>query len=139
MSDPKSNTIETLLNESRHFPPSSEFSAQANINSQEVVDEAHTDWQGWWATWAEKLTWDKKWDSVLQWEEPFAKWFDGGKLNASVQCLDRHVTAGLGNRVAYHWEGEPGDTRELTYQDMLDGVCKTANGLKELGIVKGDR
>ena len=139
MSDPKSNTIETLLNESRHFPPSSEFSAQANINSQEVVDEAHTDWQGWWAAWAEKLTWDKKWDSVLQWEEPFAKWFDGGKLNASVQCLDRHVTAGLGNRVAYHWEGEPGDTRELTYQDMLDGVCKTANGLKELGIVKGDR
>ena len=139
MSDPKSNTIETLLNESRHFPPSSEFSAQANINSQEVVDEAHTDWQGWWATWAEKLTWDKKWDSVLQWEEPFAKWFDGGKLNASVQCLDRHVAAGLGSRVAYHWEGEPGDTRELTYQDMLDGVCKTANGLKELGIVKGDR
>ncbi|MCX8266745.1 MAG: acetate--CoA ligase, partial [Planctomycetota bacterium] len=97
------------------------------------------DWQGWWATWAEKLTWDKKWDSILQWEEPFAKWFDGGKLNASVQCLDRHVTAGLGSRVAYHWEGEPGDTRELTYQDMLDGVCKTANGLKELGIVKGDR
>jgi len=139
MSDSKSNTIETLLNESRHFPPSSEFSAQANINSQNVVDEAHADWQGWWATWAEKLTWDKKWDSVLQWEEPFAKWFDGGKLNASVQCLDRHVTAGLGSRVAYHWEGEPGDTRELTYQDMLDGVCKTANGLKELGIVKGDR
>jgi acetyl-CoA synthetase len=139
MSDSKSNTIETLLNESRHFPPSSEFSAQANINSQDVVDEAHTDWQGWWATWAEKLTWDKKWDSVLQWEEPFAKWFDGGKLNASVQCLDRHVAAGLGSRVAYHWEGEPGDTRELTYQDMLDGVCKTANGLKELGIVKGDR
>jgi len=139
MSDSKSNTIETLLNESRHFPPSAEFSAQANINSQEVVDKAHTDWQGWWATWAEKLTWDKKWDSVLQWEEPFAKWFDGGKLNASVQCLDRHVTAGLGSRVAYHWEGEPGDTRELTYQDMLDGVCKTANGLKELGIVKGDR
>jgi acetyl-CoA synthetase len=139
MSDSKSNTIETLLNESRHFPPSSEFSAQANINSQNVVDEAHTDWQGWWAAWAEKLTWDKKWDSVLQWEEPFAKWFDGGKLNASVQCLDRHVTAGLGSRVAYHWEGEPGDTRELTYQDMLDGVCKTANGLKELGIVKGDR
>ena len=139
MSDSKSNTIETLLNESRHFPPSSEFSAQANINSQDVVDEAHADWQGWWATWAEKLTWDKKWDSVLQWEEPFAKWFDGGKLNASVQCLDRHVTAGLGSRVAYHWEGEPGDTRELTYQDMLDGVCKTANGLKELGIVKGDR
>jgi acetyl-CoA synthetase len=139
MSDSKSNTIETLLNERRHFPPSSEFSTQANINSQDVVDEAHADWQGWWATWAEKLTWDKKWDSVLQWEEPFAKWFDGGKLNASVQCLDRHVTAGLGSRVAYHWEGEPGDTRELTYQDMLDGVCKTANGLKELGIVKGDR
>ena len=139
MSDSKSNTIETLLNESRHFPPSSEFSAQANINSQDVVDEAHADWQGWWATWAEKLTWDKKWNSVLQWEEPFAKWFDGGKLNASVQCLDRHVTAGLGSRIAYHWEGEPGDTRELTYQDMLDGVCKTANGLKELGIVKGDR
>ena len=139
MSDSKSNTIETLLKESRHFPPSAEFSAQANINSQEVVDEAHVDWQGWWATWAEKLTWDKKWDSVLQWEEPFAKWFDGGKLNASVQCLDRHVAAGLGRRVAYHWEGEPGDTRELTYQDMLDGVCKTANGLKELGIVKGDR
>jgi acetyl-CoA synthetase len=84
MSDSKSNTIETLLNERRHFPPSSEFSTQANINSQDVVDEAHADWQGWWATWAEKLTWDKKWDSVLQWEEPFAKWFDGGKLNAWI-------------------------------------------------------
>jgi acetyl-CoA synthetase len=139
MSDSNAKTIDTLLTENRHFAPSAEFSAQANINSQEVVDAAHVDWQGWWASWAEKLTWDKKWDSVLKWDAPFAKWFDGGKLNASVQCLDRHVDAGLGNRVAYFWEGEPGDTRELTYQDMLDGVCKTANGLKELGIGKGDR
>ncbi|MFT7516695.1 MAG: acetyl-CoA synthetase [Myxococcota bacterium] len=139
MSDSKTKTIDTLLHESRRFAPSTQFSAQANINSQAVVDEAHVDWQGWWATWADKLTWDKKWDSVLEWDEPFAKWFDGGKLNASVQCLDRHVDAGLGSRIAYYWEGEPGDTRALTYQDMLDGVCKTANGLKELGIKKGDR
>lgn len=139
MTDSTSKTIDTLLTETRQFAPSPEFSAQANINSQDVVDAAHADWQDWWASWAAKLTWDKKWDSVLEWDSPFAKWFDGGKLNASVQCLDRHVEAGLGDRVAYFWEGEPGDTRELTYQDMLDGVCKTANGLRELGIEKGDR
>ncbi|MBC8370985.1 MAG: AMP-binding protein, partial [Planctomycetes bacterium] len=139
MTDSTSKTIDTLLTETRHFAPSPEFSAQANIHSQDVVDMAHSDWQGWWAEWAEKLDWDKKWETVLEWDAPFAKWFDGGKLNASVQCLDRHVDAGLGNRVAYFWEGEPGDTRELTYQDMLDGVCKTANGLKELGVKKGDR
>ncbi|MDP6963874.1 MAG: acetyl-coenzyme A synthetase N-terminal domain-containing protein, partial [Planctomycetota bacterium] len=104
----KSKTIDTLLNENRHFAPSEEFVAQANINSQQEVDEAHKDWQAWWANWAKQLQWDREWDTVLDWQPPVAKWFDGGQLNASVQCLDRHVDAGNGQRIAYYWEGEPG-------------------------------
>ncbi len=107
-------TIDTLLQEHRSFAPPADFVAQANCNDPEVYAKADADWQGWWAGWAEKLDWDRKWDRVLEWDAPNAKWFTGGKLNASVQCLDRHVAAGHGDRVAFHFEGEPGDTRTLT-------------------------
>ena len=132
-------TIDTLLKENRHFTPPAEFKARANCNDPEVYAKADADWQGWWSDWAEQLQWDQKWSQVLDWKVPYAKWFVDGKLNASVQCLDRHVAAGNGERVAYYWEGEPGDTRTLSYAEMLAGVCKVANGLKALGIEKGDR
>ena len=139
MSQDRAKTIDTLLQENRSFAPPPEFVAQANCNDPEVYAKADADWQGWWAGWAEQLDWDRKWDRVLDWDTPNAKWFVGGKLNASVQCLDRHVAAGNGGRVAFHFEGEPGDARTLTYADMLAGVCKVANGLKSLGVEKGDR
>ena len=139
MSDSDPKTIDTLLSEHRQFAPPAEFTAQANVSDPAIYADADGDWQGWWASWAEKLHWDRKWDTVLEWDAPYAKWFVGGKLNASVQCLDRHVDAGHGERVAFHFEGEPGDTRTLTYADMLAGVCQVANGLKSLGVEKGDR
>ncbi|MCH2113084.1 MAG: AMP-binding protein, partial [Planctomycetes bacterium] len=131
--------IDTLLEEHRSFAPPAKFVAQANCNDPEVYAQADADWEGWWEGWAKRLDWDEPWNKTLEWEAPYAKWFVGGKLNASVQCLDRHVAAGNGDRVAFHWEGEPGDTQTLTYADMLTGVCKVANGLKQLGITKGDR
>ncbi|MHC4380492.1 MAG: acetate--CoA ligase, partial [Planctomycetota bacterium] len=109
------------------------------ISDPGIYAQADADHEAWWASWAEKLQWDRKWDQVLDWQSPYAKWFVGGKLNASVQCLDRHVEAGNGERVAFHFEGEPGETRTLTYADMLAGVCQVANGLKGLGVEKGDR
>ncbi|RMH01995.1 MAG: acetate--CoA ligase [Planctomycetota bacterium] len=139
MSQDPAKTIHTLLEEKRSFPPPPEFTAQANASDPGIYDLAERDFEAWWAGWAEKLDWDRKWDRVLEWDPPRAKWFLGGRLNASVQCLDRHVAAGRGDRVAFHFEGEPGDTRTLTYADMLAGVCRVANGLKALGIGKGDR
>ena len=139
MSDNTPKTIDTLLVEHRSFAPSEEFRAQANESDPEVYARADADWQGWWASWAEKLDWDRKWDTVLEWKPPYAKWFLGGKLNASVQCLDRHVAAGHGGRIAFHWEGELGDERTLTYADMLAGTSRVANAMKSLGIGKGDR
>ncbi len=139
MTDPKAKTIDTLLSEIRTFIPPAEFVAQANVADPAIYTTANEDWQGWWASWAEKLQWDRKWDTVLNWNLPYAEWFVGGKLNASVQCLDRHVAAGNGERIAFYFEGEPGDTRELTYSQVLRDVCRIANGLKALGINKGDR
>ena len=139
MSDSSPKTIDTLLSEHRSFAPPADFIAQANASDPGIYALADADYEGWWASWAEKLQWDRKWDQVLDWQSPYAKWFVGGKLNASVQCLDRHVAAGNGARVAFHFEGEPGDTRTFTYADMLAGVCQVANGLKSLGVGKGDR
>ena len=132
-------TIDTLLHESRSFPPSAEFAAAAHANDPAIYDKADANWEGWWERWASRLQWDQPWQQVLDWKAPYAKWFVGGKLNASVQCLDRHVAAGNGKRVAYYWEGESGDKRTLTYADMLAEVCRTANALKELGVQRGDR
>jgi acetyl-CoA synthetase len=132
-------TIEALFDEDRTFVPSEEFVAEANYADPGIYDEANADPEAFWAKQAESLDWFKPWESVLEWEPPFAKWFVGGKLNVAYNCLDRHVNAGKGDKVAYHWEGEPGDTKSITYAELLREVCKTANALKELGVKKGDR
>ncbi len=122
------------------FAPSAEFAAQANISDPNVYKEAAADPQGWWAKQAgELLTWTKPWDTVCEWNPPHAKWFVGGQLNVAANCLDRHLTDGRRNKAALIFEGEPGDTRVLTYWDLHREVCKLANVLLELGIVKGDR
>ncbi|MDD9369249.1 MAG: acetate--CoA ligase [Acidimicrobiales bacterium] len=137
---PRGAAIEDYLIEDRTFPPPPGFAADALVTGAEVYDEAETDWQGFWARQAaDLLTWDDEWHTVLDWQLPFAKWFVGGTLNASYNCLDRHVEAGHGQKVAYHWEGEPGDHRTVTYADLLDEVQRFANVLKGLGVTKGDR
>ncbi|HEU5026645.1 MAG TPA: acetate--CoA ligase [Spirillospora sp.] len=132
-------TLSNLLQETRSFPPPAELAAAANVKA-EAYDEAAADRLGYWAKQAERLTWSKRWDEILDWSNPpFAKWFVGGELNAAYNCVDRHVEAGLGAKIAYHWEGEPGDTRTLTYADLQREVNKAANALLELGVRKGDR
>src|SRR3954469_10928171 len=135
----KSDTIASLLAEGRTFPPPPDFAAQARISSPDVYAEAATDPEAFWAKQSELLDWFEPWHTVLEWDLPFAKWFLGGKLNASENCLDRHVDAGRGDKVAFHWEGEPGDTRTITYAALLDEVQRFANVLKSLGVRKGDR
>ncbi len=131
--------LENLLQEDRRFPPSDAFAAQANAKP-EVYEKAAADRLGFWAEQANRLTWAKPWDQVLDWSEaPFARWFVGGKINVAVNCVDRHVEAGLGDRVAIHWEGEPGDTRTITYAELHREVCRAANALTELGVRSGDR
>jgi acetyl-CoA synthetase len=131
-------TIEALQHERRHFAPSPELSKHANAQPG-IYEEAERDHEAYWKSWADKLEWMRPYDTVLEWNEPFAKWFVGGKLNASVNCLDRHVKAGLGDRIAYYFEGEPGDRWEITYEQLLRDVCRLANGLRSLGVKKGDR
>ena len=130
--------ISNLGNENRRFPPSAAFAGQANAKPS-LYDEADADHTAFWAKQAESLAWEKKWDQVLEWNLPFAQWFIGGKINASYNCIDRHVLEGRGDRVAFHFEGEPGDTRTLTYKDMLREVSKAANALTSLGVKAGDR
>jgi acetyl-CoA synthetase len=135
-----SDTIESLLAEGRTFPPPPGFKRQALVTDAEVYDEANTDTEGFWALQASQLLdWYEEWHTILEWDRPFAKWFVGGKLNATYNCLDRHVEAGHGEQVAYHWEGEPGDTRTITYAQLLDDVSRLANALLALGVRKGDR
>ena len=131
-------TLENLLTETRTFPPSHEFAAEANAQPF-IYAEANQDRLAFWERQAAHLQWDVPWREVLQWEPPQAKWFVGGKLNASVNCLDRHVIEGRGDRVAFHFEGEPGDTRTITYAELLTEVKKAANALTELGVKAGDR
>jgi len=133
-----SESFENLSYEDRTFPPSESFIKNANAKSG-IYDEANKDRLAFWEKQASRLHWDKKWSQVVDWQLPFAKWFIGGKLNASYNCLDRHVLEGRGNRVAFHFEGEPGDTRTITYAQLLSEVCKTTNALIELGIKQGDR
>ena len=130
--------VENLLNEDRSFPPTASFAAQANIKEEEYA-LADADRIAFWESKAEFLKWDKRWHTVLDWQAPFAKWFLDGKLNASVNCLDRHVDEGRGDRVAFFFEGEPGDTRTITYAQLLTDVKKAANALIEIGIKAGDR
>ncbi|HUG51372.1 MAG TPA: AMP-binding protein, partial [Terrimesophilobacter sp.] len=131
--------LSVLLHETKRFDPPGWLAETANAQP-EIYERAAKDRLGYWAEQAEFLTWDKKWDEVLQWDLPHAKWFVGGTLNASVNCVDRHVDAGNGDRVAFHWIGEPeGDTRDITYRQLKDEVSKTANALISLGVKKGDR
>ena len=132
------DSLSNLSHETRTFAPSAEFAAQANAKAN-LYDEAEADRLGFWEKQAKNLLWDSPWSEVLDWQPPYAKWFVGGKLNASVNALDRHVNEGRGSRVAFHFEGEPGDTRTITYADLLVEVKKTANALIELGINAGDR
>ena len=132
-------TIEALYAESRTFAPPASFTANANYADPEIYERAKSDPEAFWAEQAEALTWYKKWDKVLDWQPPFAQWFVGGKLNVAYNCLDRHVEAGKGDKVAFYWEGEPGDTRTVTYAQLLKEVCQAANALKELGVKRGDR
>ena len=131
-------SLENLLQEDRRFPPSADFAAKANAQL-EIYERAEKDRLAFWELQASDLEWSKKWDSVLDWQPPYAKWFIGGKLNASVNALDRHVAQGRGDRVAFYFEGEPGDTRTITYAQLLIEVKKTANALIEIGITAGDR
>jgi acetyl-CoA synthetase len=131
--------IENLLAERRTFPPDPGFTAQANATA-DLYDEAARDPEEFWARIArETVTWNEPFETTLEWDLPFAKWFGGGKLNITENCIDRHVANGLGGKVAYHWIGEPGDTRTITFADLLDEVQKAANALRELGIGTGDR
>jgi acetyl-CoA synthetase len=135
--------IESVLKETRVFPPPAEFSQNAHIKSLEeyrsLYKKSIDDPEAFWAQQAESLVWRKKWDKVLDWNAPFAKWFVGGTLNLSESCLDRHVTTWRKNKAAIIWEGEPGDVRVLTYQELLNEVCKFANVLKAQGVASGDR
>ncbi len=133
-----SDAIEVHLEEKRVFEPSEAFAAQANVRDPRIYDEASSDPEAFWAAQAERLHWFKKWERVLEWNPPFAKWFLGGKLNVSYNCLDRHLSE-RGSKVAFYWEGEPGDRRTITYADLHDAVCRCANALKSLGVRKGDR
>ncbi len=132
------DSFENLSYEDRTFAPSDSFIKNANVKS-DVYQEADSDRLAFWEKQANRLDWHQKWNQVVDWQIPFAKWFVGGKLNASYNCLDRHVKAGLGDRVAFYFEGEPGDTARITYKQLLDQVCQAANALKELGVKQGDR
>ncbi|WP_328422679.1 acetate--CoA ligase [Micromonospora sp. NBC_00389] len=134
-----SEALANLLNETRQFPPPAELAANANVTA-DAYAEADADRLAFWAKQADRLAWSKKWDEVLDWSNPpFAKWFVGGQLNVAYNCLDRHVEAGRGDKVAIHWEGEPGDTRTLTYADLHELTCRAANALTDLGVTAGDR
>lgn len=138
-SELSTETLENLAHEDRRFPPSPEFVAQANV-TESVYAEADADRVAFWERAADRLTWGERWTTALDWSTPpFAKWFVGGRLNVAVNCLDRHVAAGLGDRVAFHFEGEPGDTRTITYRELTEQVCQAANALTDLGVRAGDR
>ena len=134
-----SETIDNLSHESRLFEPPAELAANANVKA-DAFEEAAADRLGFWARQAERITWDTPFSEVLDWSNPpFAKWFVGGRLNVAYNCVDRHVEAGKGDRVAFHFVGEPGDTRDITYAELKDEICKAANALESLGITAGDR
>ncbi len=142
MSSPTTN-IESILHEDRVFDPPAEFSERAHINSIEeyerLREEAARSPENFWARMAGELDWFQTWDTVLKWEPPHAEWFVGAKINVSYNCLDRHLTTWRRNKAAFIWEGEPGDQRTLTYAQLHREVCRFANVLKKLGVVKGDR
>ncbi|MDQ3749575.1 MAG: acetate--CoA ligase, partial [Acidobacteriota bacterium] len=143
MSETSTVAIESTLQETRIFPSPPKFAEQAHIKSfaeyEEIYNEAAEDPEAFWASVAESLHWFKKWDKVLEWNEPHAEWFVGGRINASYNCLDRHLETWRKNKAAIIWEGEPGEVRTLTYQQLHRQVCKFANVLKKVGVKTGDR
>ena len=141
MSEP---TIESVSHETRVFPPTAEFAARAHVKSRAEYEKLYTesiqDPEAFFAKQAaEQLTWIEPPKQTLEWKPPFAKWFVGGKLNLSANCLDRHLTTATRNKAALIWEGEPGDQRVLTYYQLHREVCRAANALEKLGVAKGDR
>ena len=136
----QSETLANLSHEERRFEPPADLAANANVKA-DAYEEAAADRLAFWAKAADRLDWDTRWSEVLDWSEaPFAKWYVGGRINAAYNCVDRHVAAGKGDKVAYHWVGEPeDDTRDITYAQLKDEVCQAANTLTELGVVAGDR
>jgi acetyl-CoA synthetase len=143
MTTPAGSNITSVLKETRQFPPSPAFASQAHVKSMQEYEalykKANDDPEGFWAEQAESLTWFKKWDKVLEWKEPHAKWFPGGKINACTNCVDRHLQGPRKTKPAIIWEGEPGDTRVLTYEELHREVSRFANVLKGVGIKAGDR
>jgi acetyl-CoA synthetase len=135
----ESGSLEALLDENRRFAPPEAFRAAANFKDEGVYERAAADREAYWASWAERLDWFEPWHTVLEWNPPYAKWFLGGKLNVSHNCLDRHVHGGKADKTALIWEGEPGDTRTYTYAELLDEVGRFSNALRGLGVGKGDR
>jgi len=134
------NAIDALSYEQRKFPPSPEFKASAIVSDQSLYEEGERDFEAYWARHARELvSWSQPFTKTLEWDPPYAEWFSDGTLNVSYNCLDRHVLAGRGDKVAFYWEGEPGDSRVITYAELLEEVQKFANVLKGLGIKKGDR
>jgi len=131
--------IDVLLQENRKFEPDAAFAITANVSSRKVYDTADRDYEKFWADQARELEWIKPWDRVLDWNPPHVKWFAGGKLNIAANCIDRHVRGPRRNKAALIWEGEPGDTRTLTYWDLYREVSKFGNVLRKLGVGKGDR
>ena len=131
--------FDALLQEDRVFEPPAEFAAKANANDPGIYDEADRDHEGFWAKFAGELEWSRPWDTVCEWTPPTVKWFLGGQINASVNCVDRHVRTARRNKAALIWEGEPGDRRTLTYWDLYQDVNRFANALRDLGVEKGDR
>jgi acetyl-CoA synthetase len=140
MADTPGPAIQSYQLEERRFPPSEEFKKDALVVDPWMYDDAERDWQGFWAKQAlDLLDWSEEWHTILEWDLPFAKWFVGGKLNVAYNCVDRHVEAGKGDKVAFHWEGEPGDTRTITYADLQSEVARFSAVLRSLGVTKGDR
>src|SRR6476619_654346 len=138
MADPI-HEIDDLLREDRTFPPPPEFRARALVQDESLYVEAERDPEAFWARFAAELEWSRPWDRILDWQPPHAKWFVGGTINASVNCLDRHVRGPRRNKAALVWEGEPGDRRTLTYFELYRQVATFANVLRSLGVRKGDR
>ena len=140
----ETTSMESVSNENRKFPPPAAFAKNAHIGSmdayKELYDESVQNPEGFWSEAAEELHWFKKWDKVLDASEaPFYKWYTGSRTNLSYNCLDRHIEEGRGDKIAIHWEGEPGDRRDISYSQLHEEVCRFANGLKARGVRKGDR
>ena len=132
-------TLDALLTEDRRFSPSEDFRTRAVVSDADIYERANTDRESYWVEWAEQLDWFRRWDSVIEWQPPHAKWFVGGKLNVAYNCLDRHLNSSRSDQAALIWEGEPGDTRTYKYAQLHDAVCRFSNALKNLGVTRGDR